>query len=147
MRVTSKVRYAVLAMFELASRPDEFVSVASLSERANIPQTFLEQLLLRLKRAGLTTSRRGPDGGYTLARAADRIRLSDIYVAVEGPLNLCSNDENDAATPSHPGETLWRDLEGAILDFLNAVTLEDLLTRNGQRNANPVVAHPYTFSI
>jgi len=134
-------------MFELASHRGEFVSVASLAERANLPQTFLEQLLLRLKRAGLTTSRRGPEGGYTLALPRDRIRLSDIYVAVEGPLNLCGNDEEGLREPAHPCDALWRDLEGAILNFLNEVTLEDLLTRNGQRAANPLVAHPYTFSI
>ena len=133
-------------MFELASRPDEYVSVATLSERASIPQTFLEQLLLRLKRAGLTASRRGPDGGYTIALPADRIRLSDIYVAVEGPLNLCASDDA-TATSGQAGETLWRDLEGAILDFLNGITLEDLLSRTGRRDTNPVVAHPYTFSI
>lgn len=140
MRVTSKLRYAIVAMCELAQRPAEYVAVGELSERGGIPQPFLEQLLLRLKRAGLTTSRRGPEGGYTLARPADRIRLSDIYVAVEGPLNLSSSKQ-------HPCETLWNGLESAILDFLNSRTLEDLARGDEKPQTQPVVAHPYTFSI
>lgn len=116
------------------------MAVSELSERTQIPQPFLEQVLLRLKRAGLTTSRRGPEGGYTLARSAERIRLSDIYVAVEGPLNLSASKE-------HPCETLWNELENTILDFLNNRTLEDVKKSVEKPQTPSVVTHPYTFSI
>ncbi|MDA1192578.1 MAG: Rrf2 family transcriptional regulator [Candidatus Poribacteria bacterium] len=145
MKISSKAKYAVNAMLELASRPNEYISVSELSTRRDIPQTFLEQLLLSMKRAKLTRSRRGPDGGYTLALPPDEIYLVDIYQSVEGPLNLCPAkrpaDMGDAA------EGLWLGLEQTISDFLGGITLADLLMKT-QRFPDPMtLAHSYTFSI
>ncbi|MBM3213891.1 Rrf2 family transcriptional regulator [Candidatus Poribacteria bacterium] len=148
MRISSKARYALLAMCELASQPGETLSVAALAERQNIPHTFLEQLLLRLKRAGLTTSRRGPDGGYTLAENADRIRIGDIYTAIEGPIDLRADSrEAGCADTERAAESVWQELEDAVLERLNGITLQDVADRSAQTTQEPVVAHNFTFSI
>ncbi len=139
-----------MAMIELA-RTDEYVSVSVLSERRAIPRTFLEQVLLRLKNEGLTVSRRGPDGGYALAGPADRIRLADIYTAVEGPV-LLRNGGNQAATDgvreaATDEERVWGGLEDAVLAYMNGVTLTDLVDTDGDGEAASSPTHQYTFSI
>ena len=147
MKVSSKVKYAVEALLELSLRQGEFVSVALLAEHRNIPRTFLEQLLLKTKRHGLTTSRRGPDGGYQLAREVSDIRLGDIYAAVEGPLDLCAcgRGKDDSRSTDEMLEGIWRELEGAIRTYLDGVTLDDLLARGAEFPA--ALEHTYTFSI
>ncbi|MEO2002869.1 MAG: Rrf2 family transcriptional regulator [Candidatus Poribacteria bacterium] len=147
MKISSKVKYAVEALLELASQQGEFTSVALLAERRNIPRTFLEQLLLKTKRHGLTASRRGPDGGYQLAREASDIRLGDIYAAVEGRLDLCAcgRGKDDTRPTDSMLEGIWRELEGAIRTYLDGVTLEDLLSRGAEFPA--ALEHTYTFSI
>ena len=142
MKISSKARYAVSATAELAERFGEFVSVGELSERRQIPRTFLEQLLLQLKNAGVTISRRGPDGGYALAASPDRIRLADVYTAVEGPVSLRRNSGSVASD-----DRVWGGLENAVLDYLNAVTLEDLVNADSPEVSGTSVEHPYTFSI
>ena len=148
MKISSKARYAILAMIELA-RSTDFVSVAELAERRGIPRTFLEQVLLNLKNEGLTVSRRGPDGGYALSTTADRIRLADIYTAVEGPLRL-RNERPRGGSDSEAvsdDERVWGGLEDAVLRYMNGVTLIDLTEpdADGEMRASP--AHQYTFSI
>jgi Rrf2 family protein len=133
-------------MCGLGTRPGAYTSVADLAQRHDIPRTFLEQVLLRTKQADLTVSRRGPDGGYMLAKPPREIRVGDIYAAVAGSLNLCADSgEPDAADPST--RSLWRDLETTIRDFLNSVTLDDLLERPTDRGEGRPVGHSYTFSI
>ena len=150
MRISSKARYAVLAMIELA-RTGEYVSVSVLSERREIPRTFLEQVLLRLKNEGLTVSRRGPDGGHALAGPADRIRLADIYTAVEGPVRL-RNGANQAVADrvsdvAADDERVWGGLEDAVLGYMNGVTLTDLADTEGTADSATSPTHQYTFSI
>lgn len=147
LKVSSKVKYAVEALLELSSRQEEYVSVAWLAERRSIPRTFLEQLLLKTKRHGLTTSRRGPDGGYRLAHEASDIRLGDIYAAVEGPLDLCAcgRGKDDTRSADAMLEGIWLELEGAIRTYLDGVTLDDLRSRGAEFPA--AVEHTYTFSI
>ena len=149
VRVSSKLNYAVAAMLELASRAPEYISVAELAARRHIPRTFLEQLLLRMKRRELTVSRRGPDGGYALGRSPGEISLADIYAAVEGPLKLCDHEKTCGDAPSSAVlNAVWRDLEREIRDFLAGITLEDLLHRAEEVGPKGIpLAHSYTFSI
>jgi Rrf2 family cysteine metabolism transcriptional repressor len=82
--VTSKSRYAVLAMAELARSGDRPVPIAQVAERRGMPVQFLEQLFATLRRAGLLQSQRGVKGGYTLARPADRITVLEVVQALDG---------------------------------------------------------------
>jgi Rrf2 family protein len=82
--ITSKSRYAVVALAELARSGEQPVPIASLAERRGMPVQFLEQLFSTLRRAGLLESHRGVKGGYTLARPADQIAVLDVVQALDG---------------------------------------------------------------
>ncbi len=86
MRITAKVDYAVRAMCELAGRGERPLRGELIAQAQGIPQSFLENILHELKRAGLVATQRGVDGGYRLAKRADEISVADIIRAVEGPL-------------------------------------------------------------
>ena len=86
MRITAKVDYAVRAMCELATHVGGPVRGERIATAQAIPQSFLENILHELKRAGLVSTQRGVDGGYRLAKPADEITVADIIRAVEGPL-------------------------------------------------------------
>ena len=107
MRLSTKGRYAVMAMADLATheagmRP---VSLADIAERQEISLSYLEQLFAKLRRNGLATSVRGPGGGYRLSRQAGEMRVSDIIMAVDEPIEATRCTENRAMLPSpyHPG--------------------------------------------
>jgi Rrf2 family protein len=82
--ITSKSRYAVVALAELARHPDTPVSAGAIAERRGMPVQFLEQLLTSLRRAGLVTSHRGAKGGYTLVRSAEEITVLEVVQALDG---------------------------------------------------------------
>jgi Rrf2 family protein len=92
MKLSNKSRYAMQAMFDLAYHTEEGRSaqIKEICERQGIPARFLEQVFHDLKRAGLVSSKRGPRGGYELARPSEEIRLGDIIRATEGPITLGS---------------------------------------------------------
>jgi Rrf2 family protein len=99
MHLSAKLKYAVCAMLELGLQyHNQFISVTVLAEKRCIPGPFLEKLLLQLKHAGLTTSRRGPDGGYSLALPPEEIRIGDIFTAVEGPVNFTEGFETQESS-------------------------------------------------
>lgn len=100
MKLSSKGRYAVRALFDIAfyneGRPTQ---VKDIADRQGIPPRFLEQIFQELKRAGIVGSKRGPQGGYLLAQSADAIRLGDVVRALEGPISLGAEEgslESDA---------------------------------------------------
>lgn len=132
MRLTTKGRYAVTAMLDIALHHAQGpVSVAEVAERQAISSSYLEQLFSKLKRAGLLRSVRGPGGGYELAQPLERISVSDIIFAVgEGvDATRCQGtaDCQDGATClTHE---LWTGLSNRIDEFLSSITLEDLISR------------------
>lgn len=132
MRLTTKGRYAVTAMLDIALHHEQGpVSVAEVAERQAISSSYLEQLFSKLKRAGLLRSVRGPGGGYELAQGLDRISVSQIIAAVgEGvDATRCKGtaDCQDGATClTHD---LWTGLSNRIDEFLSGITLEDLVSR------------------
>ncbi|MCM2129904.1 Fe-S cluster assembly transcriptional regulator IscR [Larsenimonas rhizosphaerae] len=132
MRLTTKGRYAVTAMLDLAIRQNQGpLSLADISKRQEISLSYLEQLFSRLRRQGLVKSVRGPGGGYLLNHAPADITVSAIIDAV--------NESIDATRcqglgDCHHGDTclthhLWCDLSEAIHDFLDGITLGELLDR------------------
>jgi len=145
MRLSTKGRYAVMAMTDLATHGAErAVTLGAIAERQEISLAYLEQLFARLRRAGLVKSVRGPGGGYRLVRPAAETRISEIVLAVDEPLHAtrCAGDQ--AAGCMASGEQclthgLWAALGDRIEDFLASVSLEDVLHRRfdgGRSSAN-----------
>jgi len=132
MRLTTKGRFAVTAMIDLASRQDGGpVTLNGISERQRISLSYLEQLFGRLRRCNLVMSVRGPGGGYRLARDMDQITVTDIVLAVDEPLDATScggrsNCNNAAQCMTHD---LWSNLNRRMFDYLDSVTLGSLVGR------------------
>ena len=135
MRLSTKGRYAVMAMVDLAMHSDgKPVALAAVAERQDISLSYLEQLFARLKRNALVKSVRGPGGGYMLAHGADGTRISDIILAVDEPIRVtrcdpqsphgCTKTKMRCAT-----HDLWSELSNQIHLFLNSVTLADVVNR------------------
>ena len=131
MRLTTKGRYAVTAMLDLAmNAKHEPVALVDISERHKISVSYLEQLFGRLRRAGLVESARGPGGGYRLLPAPERITIAAIIDAVEEPISATRCEEgNPGCLAGQRCEThdLWAELGGQIRLFLAGVTLADVL--------------------
>jgi Rrf2 family protein len=118
MRLSLQVQYAICSVFDLAyNGQGEPVQVRVVSERQGIPTRYLEQIFRRLRRARLVHSKRGPGGGYTLARPPERITLRDVIEAVEGPLQKTLPMPGDAAPPDRPN-FLWPALVRRLGDAL-----------------------------
>lgn len=138
MRLTTKGRFAVTAMLDLAmSEGDKPVTLAGISERQAISLSYLEQLFSRLRKHGLVKSVRGPGGGYRVGRSHEEINISQIITAVDEQIDAtqCGGQENchgeDGRCMTHD---LWASLNSKILDYLSGVSLADMV-RN-QREAN-----------
>ena len=132
IRVSTKGRYALRAMVDLAShRGEEPVARRDIAERQGISADYVAQLFRPLQDAGLVEGIKGPGGGYRLTRGADRIRARDVVEAVEGPLVLapCLEECDGAPCPDQkdcPTRCLWEHLSHTMMDVLEAYTLADL---------------------
>lgn len=132
MRLTTKGRYAVTAMLDIAlHRQRGPISVVDIAERQGISAAYLEQLLARLKKAGLLTSVRGPGGGYRLEREMDLISVSSIITAVGDGVDATRCHGSGDCQDGHMCLThdLWSDLSGEIDGFLTGISLADLVGR------------------
>lgn len=132
MRLTTKGRFAVTAMIDLALRQTNGpVTLATISERQRISLSYLEQLFGKLRRAQLVESTRGPGGGYTLARNAGSITVTDIVTSVDEPIDAthCEGRENCHGEGSGKCMThdLWTSLNTKMVEFLDSVTLQKLV--------------------
>jgi Rrf2 family iron-sulfur cluster assembly transcriptional regulator len=129
VRFSLQVQYAICGVFDLAyNGHGDPVQVRVISERQGIPTRYLEQIFGRLRRAEIVTSKRGPGGGYTLARAAANITLRQVVEAVAGPLaeSLAMPDDNAAKARGRRPDFLWPALAGRIGDVLDATHFEHL---------------------
>jgi Rrf2 family protein len=129
VRLVLRAHYAICGVFDLAyNGQGEPVGIRAISERQAIPARYLEQIFQRLRRAGLVASRRGPGGGYVLARPPGEITLRDVVEAVEGPVAEAFAPEppaGDARTPHRP-DFLWPALAEGVAGLLARVDLESL---------------------
>jgi len=117
VKLSTKGRYAVMAMVDLARHAQaKPVSLSDIATRQEISLSYLEQLFARLRRAGLVKSVRGPGGGYRLARTSAETRVSEIILAVDERSKCLTHD-------------LWEELGNQIHQFLNSVSLADVLER------------------
>jgi len=138
MRLSTKGRYAVTAMLDLALNGTQGpVTLADISENQGISLSYLEQLFAALRSKSLVRGVRGPGGGYYLGRAADEISIANIICAVDEWVEFtrCKGRQN-----CHDGQrclthNLWDDLSQQIFDFLGDITLHDLVQRGEVREA------------
>lgn len=133
MKLTTKGRYAVTALLDLAIHAQSHpTTVSELANRQGLSQAYLERLTLVLKNKGLLISTRGPGGGYQLGRAPESISIAEIIQAVEEPIDATqckgkSNCQKGAMCLTHH---LWAELNQEILKFLNGLTLHQLAMRS-----------------
>jgi Rrf2 family iron-sulfur cluster assembly transcriptional regulator len=131
MRLTTKGRFAVTAMIDLALRQNNGpVTLAAISQRQQISLSYLEQLFGKLRRHELVESTRGPGGGYTLGRKATEITVADIIVSVDEPIDAtqCGGKENCQGDGGRcMTHELWSALNQRMVEFLDSVTLQKLV--------------------
>jgi len=145
MRLTTKGRFAVTAMIDVAMRQHEGpVTLAGISDRQRISQAYLEQLFGKLRRSQLVSSTRGPGGGYQLNRAMELLTVSDIIFAVDEPLDAtqCGGKENCHDDQRCMTHDLWASLNARMFDYLSSVTLADLVQQQQQKARSASVAVP-----
>jgi len=131
MRLTTKGRFAVTAMIDLALRSNAGpVALAAISQRQQISLSYLEQLFGKLRRHELVESTRGP-GGYSLGRGADAITVADIIVAVDEPIDAtgCAGKENCMGDDAGRCMThdLWTSLNAKMIEYLDSISLKKLV--------------------
>ncbi len=134
MKLTTRGRYAVAAMLDLAiQQPGGPVTLKSIAENQKISLPYLEQLFAMLRRGKLVKGTPGPGGGYVLARGVDRISIADIVVAVDEPLNItqCGGREDCYAGQRCRSHDLWSELSDRLYAFLNGVRLGELMRGRG----------------
>ena len=135
MRLTTKGRFAVTAMIDLAMRESAGpVTLAGISRRQDISLSYLEQLFGKLRRHEIVESVRGPGGGYNLARRAEEITVADIIISVDEPLDStqCGGKENCHGATAESGSRcmthdLWSTLNSRMVEYLDSVSLQDLV--------------------
>lgn len=131
MRLTTKGRYAVTAVLDLAFHQDKGpVSLAAISERQHISLSYLEQLFAKLRRNNIVKSTRGPGGGYTLYREADAISVSDVILAVDESVKVakCESTEDCKGDYQCLTHDLWQELSNEIKDFLDGISLAEIMS-------------------
>ena len=139
MKLTTKGRYAVTAMLDLALHAQKGpVPLADISQRQGISLSYLEQLFSKLRKKGLVDSARGPGGGYRLSRVADEIFVADVITAIDekvdatrcGGLGNCQDGEPCLT------HDLWMDLSQQLYDFLSGISLGNLVERRGVQDVS-----------
>jgi len=143
MRLTTKGRFAVTAMIDLGLRQHHGpVTLASISQRQDISLSYLEQLFGKLRRHELVASTRGPGGGYTMGRPMAEISVADVIYAVDEPLDATQcggkeNCDNDQRCMTHD---LWANLNRVMVDYLDSVSLQQLVEEQRERLARKGVS-------
>src|SRR6202142_3094309 len=155
MRLSTKGRYAVMAMADLAGHAPEShdpslggikpVALADIAERQDISLSYLEQLFSKLRRGGLVTSVRGPGGGYRLSRSSSDLRIADIILAVDEPIAATRCKTGSAKGCTKTGarcvtHDLWEELGQQIHVFLSSVSLADVVEKRVLGRTQPAAA-------
>ena len=131
MKLSTKGRYGVKAMFELALQyGGEPVSIKEIAEKLNISDYYLEQLFGTLRKSGLINSTRGAQGGYVLSKAPELITAADILNVLEGPIEIsdCIADDMNCSRSNYCAtRLLWIKISDSVNNVINSVTLQDML--------------------
>ena len=149
MKLSTKGRYAIVALVDLATaRPEQLTSLAEISKRQDISLPYLEQLFVKLRRAGLVDSVRGPGGGYRLAREPATIRISEVLEAVDETVSAMHTGAGvtggvSGSRAQSMTNRLWESLSAQVYVFLHQTTLGDVM-----KNAlKPCPAVPTLFRV
>jgi len=127
VRLSSKGRYGVRALFDIAfHNAHKPAQMREIAERADIPARFLEQIFQDLRRAGLVAAKRGPRGGYQLARPAGEISIGDVLRALEGSVLQVDEESDEARDPT---SLVFRELVGTVERCFNEVTIADVCAK------------------
>ncbi len=149
MKLSTKGRYAMVALADLAQANDgELVSLGEISKRQDVSLPYLEQLFVKLRRAGIVDSVRGPGGGYKLARSAESIRVSEILEAVDETVNALHTGAGASGGASGSKaqsmtNRLWESLSAHVYVFLHQTRLSDVV----QNDLTPCPAVPTLFTV
>jgi Rrf2 family iron-sulfur cluster assembly transcriptional regulator len=133
MKLSTKGRYAMVALVDLVlNGSDRLVTLVEISERQDISLAYLEQLFVKLRRAGIVNSVRGPSGGYKLASVPDKVRISEILYAVDEGMNALSRGAGASGatieSKAHQlTDQLWEQLSANVYVFLHQTRLSDIL--------------------
>lgn len=147
MRLTTKGRFAVTAMLDLALHSEKGpVALASIAERQKISLSYLEQLFGKLRRHTLVSSVRGPGGGYNLGKPVDKLSVADIIIAVEEPIDSrqCEGRENCAGDRRCLTHDLWESLNDTVINYLDGVKMSELVEKELARREKeglPSIVH------
>jgi Rrf2 family protein len=143
MRATQQLKYAIYGIFDLAYHGSERpVRIQEIGERQGIPSRYLEQIFQRLRRAGLVRSKRGPGGGYLLARPPEQISLADVALAVEGSILVSANPNGSggsggsgdgAAAGSEAPAFVWERLRETLEEALARTSIAELCREAAER--------------
>jgi len=146
MRATQQVRYAIYGIFDLAynggSRPVPLIEVG---RRQGIPARYLEQIFQKLRRAGVVTSKRGPGGGYQLARRPEEITLAEVVRAVQGQVLLLSDLDKGPAGSSP--DFVWDLIRAGLEQALGGHSVADLCREAAERGVERAPLDPATYEI
>ena len=144
MKISTKGRYALRLLLDLGEhRGDGFVSLKEIAERQDISKKYLEQIIPILNKTGVLRTNRGAQGGYMLARTPDKYTVGEILRLTEGSLapvacleqepNLCERQESCTTLP------VWRGLYRVINDYLDNITLQDILDQEHEKGGDYVI--------
>jgi len=139
MKLTTKGRYAVTAMLDLALHAQSGpVSLAEISTRQEISLSYLEQLFSRLRKSGVVASTRGPGGGYRVSRELSDVAVSEIIAAVNETVDAtqCAGKENCLSHGRCLTHDLWEGLSAQIEEFLSGVSLQDLIDQHSVKTVS-----------
>ena len=134
MMISTKGRYALRVMLDLASQPkEEYISLKAISDRQEVSMKYLEAIVANLSKAGMLESLRGKSGGYRLNKPAAAYTVGDVLRTAEGDLNTVNCLEESKGGCNRAGECLtlplWQTLDQIVGEYLDSVTLKDLLTQ------------------
>ncbi len=155
MRITTTSRYGVRALFDVAYHGSgQPTQIKDIARRQKISQRYLEQIFNKLLKAGLLTSRRGPRGGYLLAKEPSKITVGDIIAAAQGPVVpvRCLVDDNPKKVKCDISSScvtrhVWRETQKLLVDYYNSVSLEDLCALAREKGVTREVDHKYMYFI
>lgn len=149
MKLSTKGRYAMVALVDLATAPDDgLVTLAEVARRQNVSQPYLEQLFVKLRRAGLVESVRGPGGGYRLARSPEAIRIAEVLEAVDETVSAMHTGAGVSGGVSGSRaqsltNRLWESLSAHVYVFLHQTRLSDVVNND----LTPCPAVPNLFQV
>ncbi len=132
MRLTTKGRYAVTAVLDLALHQSEGpVSLAAISDRQAISLSYLEQLFAKLRRNNIVSSTRGPGGGYKLTNSVEDVSISDIILAVDETCKVVDCNDSDSCHGDYQCLThdLWQELSNEIRTFLDGISISEIMSQ------------------